>query len=130
MSELLGPLHQAWRWVVVASLLVAFIDGVLGLVRRRDWQPRSGTIARVATVAFDVQVLLGVILYVVNRTWQSTDPDDPLHAGTMLVGLVLVHATLRRTRTGATSRRRHMWLAAGALVTLIVAAVGGALALG
>jgi hypothetical protein len=128
MQEFLVLAHEGWRWVVLLALLAGAVSGVIGYFGRKDWQPRSTTVARAMAIAYDIQVLLGLAVYGVERMWESTDPFfRSIHPATMLVGLVVVHVAVRRTRTGATSRARHMWLAGGAIVALLVAVAGGAL---
>jgi hypothetical protein len=86
-------------------------------------------VARITAIAYDIQVVLGLLLYFSETMWESSDDFfRSIHPATMLVGLLVIHVAARRTRTGSTSRARHMWLAAGAIVTLLVALAGGALA--
>jgi hypothetical protein len=78
-------------------------------------------------IAYDIQVTLGLLLYVATRAWDGTDPFyRAIHPALMLVGLVVVHVTAKRTRTAASPRARHAWLCAGSVVALVVAAGGGA----
>jgi hypothetical protein len=129
MEDLLKAAHEGWRWVVLVMLVVAAVSGLIGYFGRREWQPRSATVARITAIAYDIQVVLGLLLYFSETMWESSDDFfRSIHPATMLVGLLVIHVAARRTRTGSTSRARHMWLAAGAIVTLLVALAGGALA--
>lgn len=127
MNDLLLAAHSGWRWIVVLALAFASVDGLLGWAGRRDWQPRSTTVARVMTITYDIQVALGLLLYVSTRAWATQDMFySKLHPSVMLVGLLVVHTAAKRTRSATTSRARHAWLGAGALIALMVAAAGGA----
>ena len=129
MEDMLKAAHEGWRWIVLLALVVAAVSGVIGYVGRREWQPRSTTVARVTAITYDIQVALGLLLYFSERMWESSDDFfRSIHPATMLVGLVVIHVAAKRTRTGATSRSRHMWLGAGAIVALLIALAGGALA--
>jgi|SRR3990172_3858677 len=133
MNDLLLAAHSGWRWIVVVAIALAAVDGLLGWAGKRDWQPRSTTVARVMAIAFDIQVTLGLLVYIGFRAWEDR-PDGPepffrmMHPALMIVALLVVHMAAKRTRTATTSRARHAWLGAGALIALMVVAAGGALA--
>ncbi len=130
MNDLLVAAHSGWRWIVVVTLALAAVDGLLGWAGRRDWQPRSTTVARVMAIAYDIQLTLGLLLYITTRAWAEPDMFySRLHPALMIVGLLVVHTAAKRTRSATTSRARHAWLGAGALIALMVATAGGALAM-
>jgi hypothetical protein len=55
--------HSYWRWLVVATALVALVRALAGVVLRRHWS-RGDERAAVAFVgAVDMQVLIGLVLY-------------------------------------------------------------------
>ncbi|MFQ5459602.1 MAG: hypothetical protein ACE5EL_02295 [Anaerolineae bacterium] len=128
MENIVLGAHGAWRWVALIVLVAAFLEGVVGLVGRGEWLPRSATAARMAAAAYDVQVFLGLLLYLSSRQWAEADPFHKfIHPALMLIGLLVIHQTALRARRGATSRGRHLWLAAGTAVTLLIAVGAGAL---
>lgn len=115
-------LHGAWRWIVVGALTAA----VLALVRGR----RSKVAARMAVVAVDIQLTIGLLLYL----WLSpvtrsairegfADQDARffglVHFGAMLLVVVLAHAAGISVRRGAS--RRGAWLFTIALALSLAA---------
>ena len=60
-------LHNVVRWVVVVLGVVALVSA---LVAQR-WTPAQNSLARWFTIAFDVQVLVGLVLWFVSPLVQS-----------------------------------------------------------
>ena len=57
--------HSWLRWVVVLTALAAFIRGVQGWSGHRRWSAADDRATLLFTIALDLQVLLGLLLYVV-----------------------------------------------------------------
>jgi hypothetical protein len=91
--------HSWLRWVVVLTALAAFIRGVQGWSGHRRWSAADDRATLLFTIALDLQVLLGLLLYVsmrdaVLRFWLVE------HLFGMIVALVLAHVgrvKIRRT---------------------------------
>ena len=114
-------LHSVLRWVVLAFGLLAAMRGITGVRSRRDWTPADETAGRWFVIALDVQLLLGLALYVrlspmtalafqdfgsamgsaVLRFWAVE------HLFGMLVALALAHVGRVRIRRAADAARRH-----------------------
>ena len=128
MIEILDAAHSGWRWIVVLFLVVAAAEGLLGWNGNRPWRPRARTLALGATITYDIQVLLGILVYGTHQVWaQEGQTFYPyIHPALMLVGLVVLHVTTSRIKRTEDDQARHRWLAAGTLLTLVIAVAGGA----
>jgi membrane-associated PAP2 superfamily phosphatase len=121
MYSLALTAHSYLRWLVLAAALVAVIRAVIGLARRRPWAAADATAARVFVTSLDVQLLVGLILYVALSPFTTvawSDPgaamrDAPLrfmmieHPFGMLIALVLAHIGAGRVRRTQDLVRRH-----------------------
>lgn len=104
-------LHGAWRWIVLGALTVAVLTLMLGR--------RSKAASRMAVVAVDIQLTIGLSLYlwlspVTRSAIREGFPDQDarffglVHFGAMLLVVVLAHAAGMSVRQGAS--RRGTWL--------------------
>src|SRR5688572_23978429 len=57
-------LHSYWRWVVVLAALIALGHATLGWAAGRPYSPRARAVGRAFVGALDLQLLLGLLLYV------------------------------------------------------------------
>ena len=119
MHRLLLTAHSLNRWLVVVLLLIALVRGISGWTRGRDWIRRDDLTARVLLAVLDLQLLLGLALYVVsplvragwsdiaaamdNRVLQFWTVE---HAPTMILAIVIVHIGHVAARRAAEDRRR------------------------
>ena len=70
MSFLLG-LHNLIRWVVLIAGVLAAAKAILGYVNKQSWTPLDNRLGLIFTISFDIQLLLGLILYIAGPTMQG-----------------------------------------------------------
>ncbi len=127
-------LHGDWRWAVLAALVVVLVRASLGLARGSGWSPGDERAARLLVIAFDVQVLLGLILYFAFSPSFSALVHAPgaamkdagtrffavEHGFAMLIALAVLHVARARSRRQAEPARKHRIMLVGALVVLVI----------
>lgn len=115
-------LHSWLRWAVLIAGLLALGRAVAGLANRRQWQPADDAAGRWFVISIDVQVLLGLLLYLffspyTMSAWgnMAEAMRNPLvrfmaveHLVGMVVATALAHIGRARARKSADARRRHM----------------------
>jgi len=121
MYTALLVIHSWLRWVVIFSGVAALGGATGGVTTGRAWLPIDNFRSVLFTIAFDVQVLVGLILYgVLSPVTQSGFADmsltmrDPVlrfytveHLFGMIVALVLAHVGRKRARTATDPGARH-----------------------
>ena len=55
--------HNIWRWVVIFMAIWALYRAYAGLIQKREWVAEDGQAGRYFTIALDLQILVGLILY-------------------------------------------------------------------
>lgn len=113
--------HSDWRWVVVISGLATLISALGGLSGERPWAGGGAKLARFFGVAVDIQVLLGIALYLflsplttvalANTTMPLPAFFTALHPAVMFTAFIVVHVSavlVRRARTNAGHHRRAL----------------------
>lgn len=130
-------LHSYVRWLVLIAALVVLVRALRGWLGRRDWTAADDRAGQLFTVTMDVQVLLGLALYVglsplvaaALRTMATTMRDSALrffaveHIAAMVVALVLAHVGRARSRRAADALARHrraaIWYGLSILLMLV-----------
>jgi hypothetical protein len=105
-------LHSYLRWAVVIIGIIALLIAWAGVFSRGRWTPQQVTLGRLATIAFDTQALVGVLLYAwlspittsAFRDMGAAMKDAGLrfyvveHSLIMIVAAVLIHIGVLRAR--------------------------------
>lgn len=120
MYSALLVLHSILRWVVLVAGVVAAGRGIAGW-RGRTWTPADRLAGLIFMIALDIQLLIGLVLYLflsptvsaafVNIGAAMRDPSLRFfvveHAFGMLIAITLAHIGSIRIRKAADSTRRH-----------------------
>lgn len=105
-------LHNYLRWAVLIIGLIAIVLAWAGAASRGRWTPQQVSLGRWFTIAFDLQVLVGLLLYVwlspitsgafgdMGAAMKNSDVRFYLveHSLLMIVAAVLVHIGASRAR--------------------------------
>lgn len=107
-------LHSIWRWVMLLVAIVVVGKAILGWVTNQRWQNSDSMLGLAYTTAFDIQLLLGVAIYVgtfaglhVARWYSGSVMRLSMeHVLVMIVALVLVHLGRRASQKQAEDNRK------------------------
>jgi hypothetical protein len=105
-------LHSYLRWAVVIIGVIAVLMAWAGVFSRARWTPQQLLTGRLATIAFDTQALVGVLLYAwlspittsAFRDMGAAMKDAGVrfyvaeHSLVMIVAAVLIHIGALRAR--------------------------------
>lgn len=133
LNLILQSLHNLTRWAVVIVGVIVIVRGFTGWLRGRRFNKDDDRFGLFYTSFFDVQVLLGLILYF-SKGWFGVLTADFAAAmrasGTrffamehlllMLVGLVIAHVARSRSRKAASDVLKHRWAALGYLLSFVL----------
>jgi hypothetical protein len=92
-------LHSYWRWVVLVVAAVTIVKALIGWFGRQPWARLDDQLGMFFTIAIDIQVLIGLILYIIERRWTMPDPFFAyIHPLVMIIALILAHIGRSRVR--------------------------------
>jgi hypothetical protein len=131
-------LHSLLRWLVLVAGLLAVVRALTGLFGPRPWTPTDDRAGRLFTIALDVQVAIGLLLYgalspVTRGAFEDLGAamrNSTLrywaveHVALMLGALALAHvgrARIRRARLDAARHRQAAVFFGIALVLVFLA---------
>jgi uncharacterized membrane protein YozB (DUF420 family) len=130
-------LHSILRWLVILTALFAIIRASTGLSFRRGWMGMDNRAGVLYTSVLDVQVLVGIILYlflspITTKALQnfSSVAGNPValfftveHVILMVVAVVVAHVgrslVRRAPRPVQKHRRAAIWTGLSLLIILI-----------
>jgi len=109
--------HGLWRWVVLVAALLAIAGSKIAPDSGSgEWGGRTGLFY---SVALDLQVLIGLVLWVLEAGWRLNPFFAYIHPVTMLLALSVAHAGRGRQKsTGALSAGFWFYIASVGLVLL------------
>ncbi len=121
MYALFLTLHSLARWVVIVLAVVVVVRALLGWRRGNPWTDLDNRLGLFFTIGLDVQVLLGIILYLflsplVGAAFQDFGAamrDSELrywgveHIALMIVALVLAHVGRSIARRAPDDIEKH-----------------------
>jgi hypothetical protein len=130
-------LHSWLRWAVLALALLATVRGIQGRLGHGAWTPGHRRLNLMATIAIDVQFLIGLSLYLFLSPFTTeafgdfgTAMSTPAlrywaveHVTLMVVALALAHVGNVSARKAASDDARHLRTAIffGAVLLLTLA---------
>jgi magnesium-transporting ATPase (P-type) len=124
MEDLLMNVHSVWRWVVLTLAVLAIFFATQAARGARPWDPTSERVAFLFTLAVDIQVLIGVLLWLVRQEWGHEFFLAWVHPVLMLGAAGLAHVGRARADRATDSRdkgRTAAYFFAASLVVMLVA---------
>lgn len=92
MQGFLLEFHSIFRWVVLLAAFGAIALSVMSAVGSRPWDSLSDRLSLAFTVAMDVQLLIGLTLWVAEERWRIGDTFLTwLHPLLMVAAVGLAH---------------------------------------
>ena len=105
MYNFILTLHNITRWIVLIAGLVATITALFGWLRKKEWTATDNKMGLIYTISFDIQLILGLILYLwlspitqlAFKDFGAAMGDDSMrffaveHISIMLLALILAH---------------------------------------
>lgn len=138
MFELARILHSVMRWIVVIAALIAVGRALMGWLGRREWSKLDDRLGLIFTVSLDIQLLIGILLYVISPLIQGAFADMSgamgaqairffvaEHVALMFIAVVVAHIgrAMAKRLPDSVSKHKRLALFFGAAVLLILAAI-------
>ena len=125
MYKTIFYLHSGWRWLALLALLIALGYGLWGWLGNKSWSTLSKRIMLIATIVLDIQLILGLTLYVTGAYWSSPLAGPQIaHPLMMILALVVIHVMNVRVKRATPDMHQYRNLAVGTLATLALIVLG------
>ena len=64
MYEIILAIHNIIRWIALLLLVVVVVRSFIGWFSRREWSETDRKLGMFTTITLDIQLLLGLLLYI------------------------------------------------------------------
>lgn len=118
--ETLVTIHSWVRWLVLAALLAAAIFGINRYRTRAEFEPG---LFQLAAMTVDIQVTIGIVIWVVDDAWSETFFYKVLHPAFMLAALAIAHIGLAIAKR-RNDLRSNLFAGGSALLALVLIVMG------
>ncbi|MFZ0493491.1 MAG: hypothetical protein WAM81_09905 [Acidimicrobiia bacterium] len=98
MAEALVTTHSIVRWFVIVALLATVVAGATLWARKEAWSMGYLRVVATAVGLFDLQVLLGILVWVTNKGWNLNFFLAYLHPLGMIAAAVVAHIAAARLK--------------------------------
>jgi hypothetical protein len=119
MTEFLLNAHSGWQYVTLLAVVVS-----LGFSFQKTMTSTSEKVYRISAVVIDIQVALGIVLWLFDSGWSLGFLQGWLHPIAGLAAVGVVHAIVSKSRgldpAEANTRVRYGFLV---VLVLVVAAI-------
>lgn len=137
MYAFLLPLHNILRWLLLIAALFAVGRALWGWLARKPWQALDDRAGLIFTTVMDLQVLVGLLLYVAFSPLTQTAFQNfggamgnatmrffaIEHILIMVIALVLAHIGRAQTRKASEALSKHrraaIWFGIALLLVLL-----------
>ncbi len=117
--ETLVTVHSWVRWLVLGALLAGAVSGLDRYRRRVDWK---SSLFQVGVMTIDVQVSIGVVIWIYDDAWSETFFFKVVHPSFMLTALAVAH--LGMALAGRRADLRSNLIAGGSFAAALALIIG------
>ena len=121
-------IHCVFRWFVLLCIILAMILAFYKWFGKKDFSTNDKLIYTLAARALEIQILLGVILYILKKSWEGFSAMDVgimrfhalEHPLGMLIGLALISVGTAKVKKIEDHPKRHRIIAIWYTVALLI----------
>jgi heme A synthase len=121
MTDFFVSAHMWWQYVVLLAVVVSLVFAF----RSSMMDSTAETVYRVTAVTVDVQVALGIVIWLANSAWNLSFMQAWIHPIVGLAALGVLHAFIGRARKGHPEvANRTVRIGLLVAIVLVVGAIG------
>ena len=102
--EWIATLHSYWRWVVLVVGVAAIMLSLLAMTGNRPWDTLTDRLALLFTIALDIQVLIGIAVWITEQRWTGDLFLGYIHPLLMVGAVALAHVGRARADRATDSK--------------------------
>ena len=106
MAEILVTLHSWWRWVVVVVAAITVIKMLVGWLASQKWARLDDQLGMIFTITIDIEVLLGILVWIMLQAWTRGMASAFEHPLTMLLAVIVAQVGRSRARKAVDDRAK------------------------
>lgn len=98
--------HSGWRYIVIFACALALINLLIGLAASKPWTKKDKLVTLLFVLAVDIQLLMGVVLWIWQQAigiGQRATWDHPI---TMILVFVMAHSAIKNAKRAETDKEK------------------------
>ncbi|HUP27367.1 MAG TPA: hypothetical protein VM409_02955, partial [Chloroflexia bacterium] len=125
MMEALLTAHSVFRWVVILVAVAALGIAWMSSAGSRPWDGTSDRLTMLFPIAMDIQVLIGLLVWIFGQHWTGDTFVGWIHPALMLAAVGLSHVGRARSERmpGAKEKARQALLFFGLALLVVLVAI-------
>ena len=117
--------HSGWRYIIFLLLVLVIVKSLIGMVSNGRWGGMDEWLNRLTPIAVDIQVLLGLVLWILQQRWTGVEATASWeHPVTMVVATALAHVTSTRVRRAPADAAKFQTATIGYIIAGLVVTLG------
>jgi len=120
MTDVFFNAHAIWQYVALAAVIVALVFSFQSAMT-----PTAERVYRLTAIAVDIQVALGIVLWLADSGWDLGLLQGWIHPLVGLAALGVLHAYVSRARRASPEEGNKVFRTGIILATLLVVAAIG-----
>lgn len=116
--------HSGWRWIVILVLAVAVLRYMVAMFGRSRWTNLDNWLLRLTPIVIDIQVLLGLVIWIMSSGWTRERVIAMEHPIIMILVLVAAHITSTRAKRQIEDAAKFRTALIGFVVAALLLTVG------
>ena len=106
--EFFIEVHSIFRWVVLLTAVVAGAFAILAAAGARPWDAIAERLSFLFPLAMDIQVLIGLVVWIFGAAWAGDTFLAWIHPALMLVAVGLAHVGRARSERAEGSKAKGL----------------------
>lgn len=125
IQGILFEAHSGWRYIVILVAIAAFVKLLLGLIGNGRWGRWDQLLGAALPIVLDIQLLLGIILWIVEQRWNGADVLRSWeHPVIMILVVAAAHITWTRVKASSMDAAKYRTGVIGYAIAGILLTVG------
>lgn len=125
MERILFYTHSGWRYIVILVIVLALVKLLIGMVGNGRWGKIDQALGAATPIVFDIQLLGGLVLWVVQQRWNGVLPLASWeHPVTMILAIVAAHVAWSRTKKSTEDATKFRTAFMGFLIAGLLMGLG------
>ena len=129
MTYFLLQAHSGWRWIVLILIIITAVKMLFGWLTKQDWTRLDSNLLLYSRIAVNIQVVLGVVLYILLQRWTNMRfTGEHVIVALLAVGGIEFGAGRAKKASSAINMFKFAFIGFAIALVLILVAVNAATA--
>ncbi len=116
--------HSGWRYIVILVVVLTLLKLLVGLLGKSQWGKLDQRLGAAFPIVFDIQLLLGLVLWAMQFAAGIPSRLMAEHPVTMILAIVAAHIAWSRTKKTSLDSAKFRTAFSGFLIASLLMGLG------